>query len=974
MRIYSCPVSAVRSGVFSILFLALLWGGFAPAEGAYLRNFPVTVLQPDGSTLPCFASGDEFYNWLHDARGYTIMQDPVTGYYVYAVTAGGSLAASSHVAGQEDPAELGLEPNVSLSPTISRTKSQRLALKDLLRSSPVINAPHSGTLNNIVIFIRFSDETEFTDLATLYTNMLNTTTAGYNSMYNYFREASYNQLSITTALYPNHGATVVSYQDAHPRGYYRPYNAVTNTIGYQNGGESSTREWTLLQSAVTAVSSQIPVSPSVDNDGDGYVDNVTFVVRGGPDGWNDLLWPHYWNMPTATYPAYINGKLVSGYNVQLQESLKSSGVGVLCHEMFHSLGAPDLYHYTNNGMSPVGAWDIMEWDQNPPQHMGAYMKFAYGKWISSIPVITTSGTYTLSPLTSATGNAYRINSPHSATEYFIVEFRKKSGTFEASLPGEGLLVYRINSSVAPIGNRNGPPDEVYIYRPGGTNAGNGVVDAAAYSNINGRMTINDTTDPSSFLSNGAAGGLNITNIFHGGNTISFRVDIGASPLPSARITQAAAIGTTTATLSGTANSHNALYNATVTFEYGKTTAYGGSIAATPSSVGSADTAVSATVNGLTPNTLYHYRIRVTTRLGTGYSDDMEFVTAGACGSIVMGGLDDYPPLAGWGYGSSTNCGTPLCDAYSDPVNCIPHSNAGAAMFGCFKVPEMSSLSQSVVIPNNPAQQLWFYLYNPSASGNNVDAFTVTVDGRELLTVTEGDPLFTSGYRLVSLDLAPFADGGSHLLSFNSAISGATFFLLDDISIACSEGQMPAVNVNEARNVTAAEVVLSGTVNAYGLNTSLYFDVDTTTKYSSGYFLPSPSKVGLVGEQPVSVWGGGLVSGTTYHYRLRAKTDWTVAYSRDLTFSTDCLSTAVKIGGIPFQTIQAAVSAAVNGNVINTNASAFSENITVGGSGTITLSGGYDCTTGSTVYSTTKLYGSITIGGSRTVIINNYTVQ
>ena len=91
-------------------------------------------------------------------------------------------------------------------------------------------------------------------------------------------------------------------------------------------------------------------------------------------------------------------------------------------------------------------------------------------WITSIPTITTTGTYTLNPITSSTNNAYRINSPNSTTEYYVVEYRRKTGTFESSLPGSGLLVYRINLSIpsGQWGNDCGPPDELYVYRPGGT--------------------------------------------------------------------------------------------------------------------------------------------------------------------------------------------------------------------------------------------------------------------------------------------------------------------------------------------------------------------------------------------------------------------------------------------------------------------------------------------------------------------------
>jgi hypothetical protein len=259
-------------------------------------------------------------------------------------------------------------------------------------------------------------------------------------------------------------------------------------------------------------------------DDNNYVDNVCFIIYGDPDGWSELLWPHYWSLyPTE---AYINEKRVITYNFQLHNSLLySSGVGVLCHEMFHSLGAPDLYHYSDDELQPVYKWDIMEGNLNPPQHMGAYMKYRYGTWISSIPEITSDGTYDLNPLTSATNNCYKVASPYSSTEYFMLEYRKKSGTFESSLPGEGLLVYRINTSKDGVGNEDGPPDEVYIYRPDGTTTVNGSPSSANFSTDADRTAINDTTNPSSFLSNGSQGGLDISNVSSVNGVISFDVAI-----------------------------------------------------------------------------------------------------------------------------------------------------------------------------------------------------------------------------------------------------------------------------------------------------------------------------------------------------------------------------------------------------------------------------------------------------------------
>ena len=50
---------------------------------AYLRDIPITVHQPDGSVIECYATGDEYYNWLHDKDGYTIIQSQSDGYYYY---------------------------------------------------------------------------------------------------------------------------------------------------------------------------------------------------------------------------------------------------------------------------------------------------------------------------------------------------------------------------------------------------------------------------------------------------------------------------------------------------------------------------------------------------------------------------------------------------------------------------------------------------------------------------------------------------------------------------------------------------------------------------------------------------------------------------------------------------------------------------------------------------------------------------
>jgi hypothetical protein len=235
------------------------------------------------------------------------------------------------------------------------------------------------------------------------------------------------------------------------------------------------------------------------------------------------------------YDCFLNAKQVKTYDLQLQDVVNnpSVGNGVLCHEMFHSLGAPDLYRYETGSGSfhPVWKWDLMEASTNPPQHMLMYMKYEYGKWISAPLAITQSGTYTLGPVTASSNRWYKIASPNSTTEHFIVEYRRPSSSmFEAGIPGAGLIVYRVNTNASlENGNAYGPPDRVLIFRPGGNNSTNGTPDFAHFSADAGRTQINNSTNPAAILANGGAGGLDIRNIGSAGETISFEVWINGQP-------------------------------------------------------------------------------------------------------------------------------------------------------------------------------------------------------------------------------------------------------------------------------------------------------------------------------------------------------------------------------------------------------------------------------------------------------------
>jgi M6 family metalloprotease-like protein len=508
---------------------------------AFILNQPMEIIQPDGTKISCFASGDEFFNYLHDEDGFTIIQAD-DGYYYWAIEQDGAVVASQYRVDLVNPRSVNLRPYVKISKELYEKR------KNFYKEgydSTVTRAPHTGEMNNLVVYIRFNDDSEFTIPRSSYDANFNA--EANESVYHYFQEVSYQELELTSTHYPICAIdTNLSYQDLQPRNYYEPYNATTNPNGYNGDTERRTREHTLLQNAVAFIESEVPLDLAIDADNDGYVDNVSFMIRGNSGEWAELLWAHRWVL--YTYDVRIHGKQVWDYTFQPENQ---TSVRVLCHELFHALGAPDLYRYYEEG-TPVGPWDLMS---SGFVHMGAWMKYKYTNhiWINSIPVISQSGTYTLNPLTSPTNNVYRINSPNSTNEFFIVEYRKTDGFYETNLPGSGLLVYRIHSSYD--GNADGPPDEVYIYRPNGTTNNDGSPYSAHYGEHVSRTEINDTTNPSSFLTNGSQGGLSIGLIGDPGATISFVLN-PEDGIPNPQSFTALPISTTQIGLEWTKNMEN----------------------------------------------------------------------------------------------------------------------------------------------------------------------------------------------------------------------------------------------------------------------------------------------------------------------------------------------------------------------------------------------------------------------------------
>ena len=504
-----------------LFVIALVLSAFQWASAAPLKNIPVRLTQPDGEVIECFASGDEFYNYLHDANGFTIVKGE-DSYYCYAMLdSHGEVVATPYHVNSVDPASVGLQPYVKISEKAYMQRRQAFEQHFQPIKRPASRELNQGRFNNLVVFIRFADDTYHTTPFSAVDSMFNANNYDAVSLRNYFHHASYNQLDLHSYFYPlPDGETILSYEDIYPKEYYMPFDPVTNPIGYQEE-ERAEREFSMVERAIYYIADQVSDTINLDYNDDGKVDNVVFVIKGEPGAWSSLLWPHRWWI--FDREVWLNGLQVYDFNLQLEIG-SYFNVSTLCHEMNHSLGAPDLYHY-NTGVDAVGTWDLMCSNASPPQHMGMYMKYRYGNWIDDIPEITEYGTYELEA-TSWEGNrrnVYKIASS-DPDQYYVIEHRDDTRMFDESLPGGGLLIYRIDTRFDGNAGYNGDDifDEVYVFRPNGNTQNVGDLERAPYSADRNHTEFNYATNPAPFLTNGQLDEhFSIYNISSRGDRMSF---------------------------------------------------------------------------------------------------------------------------------------------------------------------------------------------------------------------------------------------------------------------------------------------------------------------------------------------------------------------------------------------------------------------------------------------------------------------
>ncbi|MCX6133202.1 MAG: YCF48-related protein [Ignavibacteriales bacterium] len=301
--------------------------------------------------------------------------------------------------------------------------------------------------------------------------------------------------------------------------------------------------------------------------------------------------------------------------------------------------------------------------------------------------------------------------------------------------------------------------------------------------------------------------------------------------PTATTGSASSLTTTDAQLSGTVNPNGA--NTTYYFEYGTTTNYGSQTSNANAGTGTATSNVTATLTGLSSNTLYHYRLVATNTSGTSRGGDMFFTTA----QVVLAPTVTTGPAT-----NVTVSGAQLTGSVNpNGVSTTYYFEYGATT---------SYGSQATT--------------TDGGSGSSASNVAFTLAGLSASTVYH--------YRIVATNSAGTSRGNDMLFTTSQLILA------------------PTVTTGSPSSITASGVQVSGTVNPNGASTTYYFEYGTSATYGSQTASTTAGSGATVTN--VSATLSGLSANTFYHYRIVGANSAGTSRGNDMTFTTAQASTQI----------------------------------------------------------------------------------
>lgn len=512
----------------AMVLLGLLCG-YSSADAVVACPDPAVVTQPDGSTLTLLLHGDEWFSFSTTADGFTVVKDADDGYYKYAALQNNELVAGTivaHDATMRTPVEKAALATTTryLAPD-AKTVAAKRAKRRLHGNTGRYDYKN---FRGLVILVAYNDcPFVFDDAHTLFNDMIN-----QKDYKGFMSNAQFPELIPYTG-------SVRDYFYSSSAGEFDPAFDVVGpvTIDYsQYDARQSNNAQALVEAALDAADSLVNYK-DYDRDGDGTVDMVFFLFAGGGSNFsgNDsrLLWPHASTVLSKSLDGVRFGRYACSTELYGRPQSKIiDGIGTICHEFSHVLGIADLYDTdgTGSGGSSVtpGKWTLMAQgsylnQSRTPCAYSAYERYAAG--FSTPEKLNKKGTYTVSPITSS-NKGYRLDS-NTDNEFFLLESRKQEG-WDAYLPGEGMLIWRVDSTNADVWEYNkvncNPKHSYYqlLRATGGTIDS----DADPFPGTGNVTDIGNTTSPNLCSWNGRMSDFGISEIARSADgSVSFKLAV-----------------------------------------------------------------------------------------------------------------------------------------------------------------------------------------------------------------------------------------------------------------------------------------------------------------------------------------------------------------------------------------------------------------------------------------------------------------